>query len=94
MDTDIGSDVDDCMALLLACTSPEIELVEVTTGGGEARKRARLTVKLLRRAGQDDIPVYAGMSNRLLPYKPYHFVPYDGHGLATRDVKEVKSRGF
>ena len=89
LDTDIGSDVDDCAALLLACASPEIELVGVTTGGGEARKRARLAVQLLRRAGGDDIPVYAGMSNRLLPYKPYHFAPCGGHGLSIADVTDA-----
>lgn len=89
LDTDIGSDVDDCMALLLACASPEIELVGVTTGGGEAAKRARLAVQLLRRVGRDDVPVYAGMSNRLLPYKPCHFAPYDGHGLSIVHVTDA-----
>lgn len=88
LDTDIGSDVDDCMALLLACASPEIELVGVTTGGGEAHKRARLAVQLLRRVEKHDVPVYAGMSNRLLRYKPYHFGPYNGHGLSISDVSD------
>jgi len=88
LDTDIGSDVDDCMALLLACASPEVELVGVTTGGGEARRRARLAVQLLRRVGRDDVPIYAGMSCRLLPYKPYHFAPYDGHGLSIASVSD------
>ncbi|MEA3346296.1 MAG: nucleoside hydrolase [Chloroflexota bacterium] len=88
LDTDIGSDVDDCMALLLACASPEIELVGVTTVGEEARKRARLAVQLLRRAGREDVPVYAGMSNRLLLQKPNHFRGYDGHGLNIEDVAE------
>jgi len=86
LDTDIGSDVDDCVALLLACASPEVELVGVTTGGGEARKRARLAVELLRWAEQQDVPVHAGMSHRLLPYKPHHFGPYDGHGLSIASV--------
>ena len=86
LDTDIGSDVDDCMALLLACASPEIKLLGVTTGGGEAHKRARLAVQLLRSAGREDVPVYAGMSSRLLRYKPCHFSPYDGHGLSIADV--------
>jgi len=86
LDTDIGSDVDDCMALLLACASPEIKLLGVTTGGGEAPRRARLAVQLLRRAARDDVPVYAGMSSRLLRYEPSHFSPYDGHGLSIADV--------
>jgi len=89
LDTDIGSDVDDAMALLLACASPEMALAGVTTGGGEAHERARLAVQLLRRAGRDDIPVYAGMSTRLLPYKPDHFAPYDGHGLSIADITEA-----
>jgi inosine-uridine nucleoside N-ribohydrolase len=74
------------MALLLACGSPEIELVGVTTGGGQARQRARMAAELLRRAGRSDVPVYAGMSNRLLPYKPSHFGACHGHGLRVDDV--------
>lgn len=89
LDTDIGSDVDDCMALLLACASPEIELAGVTTSGGETRKRARLAVKLLRSAGRGDVPVYAGMNNRLLLQKPNHFSKYDGHGLSIEDVTDA-----
>lgn len=89
LDTDIGSDVDDCMAVLLACASPEIKLLGVTTGGGEAHRRARLAVQLLRRAGRDDVPVHAGMSGRLLCYKPYHFGPYDGHGQSIAEVADA-----
>ncbi len=40
LDTDIGTDVDDLLALSLVLTSPELELVGVTTVYGDVALRA------------------------------------------------------
>jgi len=61
LDTDIGSDVDDTWALLLALRSPEIDLKLVTTDQGNTRERARLVAKLLTVAGRSDIPIGIGI---------------------------------
>ena len=37
LDTDIGTDVDDCLALALCLASPELKLTAVTTVYGDAR---------------------------------------------------------
>ena len=47
LDTDIGTDVDDCLALALCLASSEIKLTAVTTVYGDARLRARMVLKLL-----------------------------------------------
>jgi purine nucleosidase len=65
LDTDIGTDVDDALALTLAVHSPEIDILAVTTVGVDARLRGRMARKLLRVLGRDDIPVAAGCDRRL-----------------------------
>lgn len=60
LDTDIGTDVDDALALAFALRHREIELRAVTTVSGDTARRARIAKKLLRLAGRDDIEVAAG----------------------------------
>ena len=51
-DTDIGSDIDDAVALAYLLMQPSIDLLGITTVTGEARKRAALASRLLELAGQ------------------------------------------
>lgn len=60
LDTDIGDDVDDVFAVLLAALRPELSLLAVTTVLGDTPQRARITRKLLDLAGRPDVPVAAG----------------------------------
>jgi inosine-uridine nucleoside N-ribohydrolase len=60
LDTDIGTDVDDALALTLAVRSPEIDILAVTTVGVDVHLRGRIARKLLRVLGRDEIPVAAG----------------------------------
>ena len=66
IDTDIGDDIDDALALALAICSPEIELLGVTTVFGDTQKRALLAAHVLRVFGREDIPVAAGQQLPLL----------------------------
>src|SRR3954468_6226493 len=63
LDTDIGGDADDAMALALCLRHPDIDLRAVTTVSGDAVGRARIAAKLLQLAGRDDIEVSAGVSD-------------------------------
>lgn len=67
LDTDIGSDCDDSVALALALASPEIELAAVTVVSGEVGLRARVAAHLLALAGRGDVPVHAGCRRPLGP---------------------------
>ncbi len=66
-DTDIGSDVDDALALGLILASPEaIRLVGVTTVSSDTQERARIAADLLGLADRRDVPVSAGERALLL----------------------------
>jgi purine nucleosidase len=60
LDTDIGTDVDDLLALATILGSPELELVAVTTVYGDTLLRARMVAKALRLAGVRGVPVVPG----------------------------------
>jgi inosine-uridine nucleoside N-ribohydrolase len=59
LDTDIGTDVDDAVALAYLLAQPECELLGITTVTGEAGLRAALASVLCQAAGRD-IPIYPG----------------------------------
>jgi inosine-uridine nucleoside N-ribohydrolase len=62
LDTDIGDDIDDALALGLICASPELELVGVTTVFANVVARSRQARTVLCAAGDrfKNIPVAAG----------------------------------
>ena len=63
LDTDIGSDVDDALALaLLLALRDELDLVAVTTVTGDTALRARIASRLLAAAGRPEVEVCAGES--------------------------------
>lgn len=59
LDTDIGTDVDDAVALAYLLSHPDCELLGITTVTGEAVRRASLASVLCRAAARD-IPIYPG----------------------------------
>lgn len=65
-DTDIGSDIDDAVALGYLLRQPECELVGITTVSGEAQRRAALADAVCRAAGRTDIPIHAGIEQPLV----------------------------
>ena len=71
----IGNDTDDAMALALALTSPEIELLGVTTCAGNCRtwQSTENTLRMLELAERPDIPVAAGREEPLLLHVGPHY---------------------
>lgn len=65
LDTDIGDDIDDALALALILQSPEIDLKAVTTVFGDTQQRARLAAHLLSTFRREDIPISAGIATPL-----------------------------
>jgi purine nucleosidase len=59
LDTDIGSDIDDAVALAWLLANEDCDLVGITTVTGEAEKRARLASVLCRAAGRS-MPIFPG----------------------------------
>lgn len=62
IDTDIGDDIDDAVALCLAMRSPQIRLLGVTTVFKNTRARASIAKRFLRLGGMEEVPVAAGAS--------------------------------
>lgn len=62
IDTDIGDDIDDALALAVALRSPEITIRAITTVSGDTQQRAQLAAHLLYVFGRKDISVAAGLS--------------------------------
>jgi purine nucleosidase len=66
LDTDIGSDIDDAVALAYLLQQPRCDLVGITTVTGDTAKRAALAAFLCDAAGKPDIPIHRGAENVLL----------------------------
>ncbi|MCB0732802.1 MAG: nucleoside hydrolase [Ignavibacteriae bacterium] len=62
LDTDIGTDVDDAIALAYLLAQPNCDLLGITTVTGESKKRAMLASSLCKIADKD-IPIYPGIEN-------------------------------
>jgi purine nucleosidase len=75
IDTDVGADPDDALALMLALASPEVDVRGVTIVSGDVRWRARIATRLLGMAGRSDIPVFLGDG------QPDEMSGAEGHGL-------------
>ena len=82
LDTDIGTDPDDCLALALVLASPELELVALTTVYGDVGLRARIALKLLRlRSSHVGLPVAMGAERPLIGQRPVYWAGHEGQGL-------------
>ncbi|HXG26180.1 MAG TPA: nucleoside hydrolase, partial [Candidatus Binatia bacterium] len=76
---DVDTGIDDALALLLACASPEADLVAVTTVAGnvDVEQVTRNTLAVLDLAGRGDVPVHRGAERPLR--KPLETTP-ETHG--------------
>lgn len=81
LDTDIGTDVDDCLALALILGSPELAVEGITCVYGDVALRARMVHKLLQLRGLRDIPVLMGASQPLMRLRPIYWPGHEGQGL-------------
>lgn len=99
IDTDIGSDPDDALALTLALASPELDVRGITIVSGDVELRARMAARLLGMAGRADVPVFMGEGASLDPeHAPVMDgreghrlldLPYDGPEAAIQYVPAV-----
>jgi len=74
IDTDIGDDVDDAFAVALALSSPELQILGISTTFGDTETRAKLLDRFLGEVGRQDIPVAMGIpthTSNLLTQRRY-----------------------
>jgi purine nucleosidase len=65
LDTDIGSNVDDALALAYLVRQPRCELLGVTTVAGEPEVRARLVSAMCEAFGRPEVPIRSGLAHPL-----------------------------
>lgn len=66
LDTDIGYDIDDAVALAYLLAQPDCDLLGITTVTGQAEERAMIASALCTEAGRSDIPIYPGSEDPLI----------------------------
>ena len=66
LDTDIGTDIDDALALAYLLCQERCELMGVTTVTGQPNLRAELASAICRHVGRDDVPIHAGCPQAIL----------------------------
>ncbi len=87
-DTDIGSDIDDAIALTYLLAQPRCELMGITTVSGEPVKRAEMASAICRAAGRPDIPVFPGTPAPLVGAQRQPLVPqYAAMGGHSHETK-------
>jgi purine nucleosidase len=89
---DVDTGIDDSLALLYACASPEVELLAVTccSGNVEARQVAKNTLAVLELAGRDDVEVALGREVPLV--RPLETTPetHGPHGVGYAELPPAR----
>ena len=87
-DTDIGTDVDDILALALLAKSPELKLIGVTTVYGDTPLRAKITKVTCDLLGCTDTAVLIG-EKQTLTGRQVSWAGHEGYGVPGLDKTEV-----
>lgn len=87
---DVDTGIDDALALLHACASPEAEILGVTTVSGnvDLQRATRNTRAVLALAGRSDIPVWPGCGRPILREAEDASYVHGGSGLGQADLPE------
>lgn len=87
---DVDTGIDDALALLHACASPEADILGVTTVSGnvDLQRATRNTRAVLALAGRGDIPVWPGCSRPILREAEDASYVHGGSGLGQAELPE------
>ena len=91
IDTDIGSDVDDALALAYVLRRPEFELVGVSTVFGDVALRSQIAVALLQDAGAPGVPVLTGLGAPLARGRQGVMFGHEGQGIVEAPAPRLRT---
>src|ERR1700730_11940287 len=93
-DTDIGTDVDDILALVLLAKAPELKLLGVTTVYGDTAFRAKIAKATTHLLDREDIAIVPG-ERHTLSGRQVHWAGALGRTRRRRDPASgfVRSQG-
>ena len=86
LDTDIGTDIDDVYALIIAAVSPEFNLRAVSVVNNDVQLRARIARRVLDLLGREDVPVSVGAGTGLTPGETRGWMGHEGKGIDLSTV--------
>lgn len=90
IDTDVGTDVDDAIAITLALKSPELKVEGITTVYGNTILRSQIVLKLLKLMSIDDVPVAAGIERPLLREREIWWPGHEGKGILSDEDRDLR----
>ncbi len=96
LDTDIGTDIDDVLALSYLLARPDVDLLGVSTVTLSAVERGRLAWAICRDLGQPNLRVFAGTDHPLIhPHRQTEYPQTEavGEALASRIDEQVAKTG-
>src|SRR5829696_3025201 len=88
LDTDIGTDVDDLLALAVLVGTPEVQLIGVTTVYGDTVLRARMTRLVLDQLERKSVPIGFG-ARETLSGRPVWWAGHEGQGILGLDRVQI-----
>lgn len=88
LDTDIGTDVDDCLAIAFMLGSQGFTFEGITTVYGDVALRARMVRKLLELRGVEGVPIRLGTQKPLLGLRDIYWEGHEGQGLIDDEPGE------
>src|SRR6516164_5083281 len=88
LDTDIGTDVDDLLALVFLAHARELHLEGVTTVYGDSLLRAKIAATAWKRTGNPEIPIVPG-ANEPLSGRPIFWCGHEGEGIPSLEIATV-----
>ncbi|MCS7313886.1 MAG: nucleoside hydrolase [Bryobacterales bacterium] len=92
LDTDIGDDIDDALALAFALQSPELDVRAIVTVLQHRGRRADLVWKILQLYGREDIPIGMGAEQPLLAPARHGEVPQTAALTAGDRLPDTRRR--
>jgi purine nucleosidase len=88
IDTDIGTDVDDLLALVFIAKAPELCLEGITTVHGDTLLRAKIARIACQRIGIPELPIAPGTSETLSGHQ-ISWAGHEGDGISGLDRAPV-----
>ena len=90
LDTDIGTNIDDLLALAVLLREPSIDLRAVTTVYANAALRARIVKAVLAIAGRLDVPVGRGIDWPLVVRGVSQWEGWEGEGILDESTEPAE----
>jgi purine nucleosidase len=90
LDTDIGTDVDDLLALVFMAKAPEFCLEGVTTVHGDTLLRAKIARVTCAKLGLPDLPVVPGV-RETLSGRPIFWPGHEGENISEIEHTQVET---